>query len=137
MNTVKDLSDLELARFIEAVRDNLNTATTIANRLLEAAYLEASLRTYHGEFLSAEKITVPTEDMAQIVRCVHEEVCPVCGFGAKTIRLETREKDNPNGWNYALVQCRNGHSAEAEPNESGNDYVGWWNGYYVEPDAVP
>lgn len=87
-------------------------------------------------------ITFPTEDQVEIVRCVHEGICPMCGRQAQVVewqrvKVEQTFQDPFSGeWvnEYVdlprhdarvqtIVECGVGHRALAEPTY--HDWTGW------------
>jgi len=103
---------------------------------------------YNGYYIDWDGEPLPTDDEPTIVHCVHESVCPTCGWAPTTIvdRYDPMV-DNPASftddeapmylplsqvvekyeYNDAItVQCINGHKATAEPTAFG-DWHGWRN----------
>lgn len=66
----------------------------------------------------------PIADMAMMVRCIHEGVCPTCGRDFVTITVEESE-DELWGMDRFTGTCFAGHEHCAEPNESNTDWVAW------------
>lgn len=65
----------------------------------------------------------PITDMATMVRCVHEGVCPTCGRDFDSIVLE--DVGSKWDWQRMTGTCFAGHVHTAEPNECDNDWVAW------------
>jgi len=91
---------------------------------------------------SFDGISFPTEDATEIVRCVHEGVCPICGrhaflVGMERVKVEHVEPvrvvdEFPEYYDWlpehdgrmeTTVECGAGHKAVASPTL--HDWSGW------------
>lgn len=73
---------------------------------------------------------IPVTDMAGMIRCIHESICPTCGRPALRVNVSTA------GWLLLIdswmrdckvieIECSQGHKHTAEPNEIGTDWVAY------------
>lgn len=58
-----------------------------------------------------------------MVRCIHEGICPTCGRAFDKFEMES--VGSRWDWDSMTGVCFAGHKHTAEPNESDNDWVAW------------
>lgn len=121
--TVVDLNEEELRGLVKA----LTTSEGISPEFIKAAGEELNFR-IKGPHL-ADEMDYPVSEQGDIIRCVHEGVCPVCGRRAHVIKTwdATWLPDN-HFWRELKGEtdrCLAGHEASVEPSEGGSDWDGW------------
>lgn len=92
------------------------------------------LKVREGRLMEFDGVSLPTADPVEMVRCVHEGVCPECGQSTYVVDTFKVRVEYPFGsfddpdYNTAMIaECPEGHQHCAEPLSHGD-----WVGYRME-----